>query len=280
MLNFEKYQAKPPATVPFTENTFEKQDNTTVCWLGAAGVFMNCRGTTIMMDPILTAWPGDESRSEMGGLPLLAPPPIWAHQVKKLDAILYTHADDDHMGIATAKALLPSGAVFHTTACASEILLENGIPKERICVHKRHDVFRIGEVTVKMTGAFHPHQIGDPAANGYRYFTGDDCTGFRLETPDGVLWNPGDTMLMEEHLSNTDADIVMADFSDNEHHFGKTVAIQLMNMLRDSELIMYHWGTVYLPDHGCFNADPEEIRPQIIKPRRLHVLAPGEMMAL
>lgn len=277
---FDKYQARPSATVPLTEQAFDKISGTEVYWLGAAGVLVNSRGTTIMMDPILTTCPGDETRSEIGGMLLLAEPPIPANQVTKLDAVLYTHADGDHMGIETAKALLSSNAIFHTTSHAAEILREAGIPGNRICEHTHHSVFYVGDVKVRMTGAFHPHQLGVPIQSHYRHFTIDDCTGYRLETQDGVIWNPGDTMLMEEHLSNLDADVVMMDFGDNEHHFGKRIAIQLANALRRSRLIMFHWGTVYAPDQDCYNADPDDIRPHIINEERLKVLAPGEMCRL
>lgn len=277
---FDKFQAKPSATIPLTGQAFENINGTEVYWLGAAGVLVNSHGTTIMMDPILTTWPGDEGRSEIGGMPLLAPPPILAEHVLKLDAVLYTHADGDHVGIETAKALLPSGAIFHTTPHAAEKLREAGIPRDRICEHIHHSVFYVGDIRVRMTGAFHPHQLGVPEQCHYFHFTIDDCTGFRLETQDGIIWNPGDTMLMEEHLSNKDADIVMMDFGDNEHHFGRRIATQLANALRWSRLIMFHWGTVYSPDQDCYNADPEKIRPNIINPDRLKVLAPGEALQL
>ena len=49
----KKYQAKPPATQPFGAEAFEASDRTTIRWTGNAGFFINSRGTTFMIDPLL-----------------------------------------------------------------------------------------------------------------------------------------------------------------------------------------------------------------------------------
>ncbi|HEX8372784.1 MAG TPA: MBL fold metallo-hydrolase, partial [Chthoniobacterales bacterium] len=181
-LSGKKYQGRPQATQPLSLKNFESCDETAVYWLSAAGVLINSRGTTIMIDPILSVVDDDPSRSEIDGKLLLAPPPIMADQVRGLDAILYTHSDGDHMGWRTARALLTSGATYYTTPYAAKELQKIGVPKDRIREYERHDEFCIGSVRVRMTAAFHPHQIGNPRNNNYWFFKGSDCTGFRLET--------------------------------------------------------------------------------------------------
>lgn len=262
-----------------SEEAFGRNGGTDVYWLGAAGVLVNCRGTTVMIDPVLAA-ERDTGRSEAYGKLLLAFPPIAGEEVRSLDAVLYTHADEDHMGLMTARALTASGAVYHTTAFAADILRREGIAPDRIRVHEKHDVFEVGNIRIRMTGAFHPHQLGDPQRSREWFYTSRDCTGYRLETEDGILWIPGDTLLLEEHLENRDADLVFMDYGDNEHHFGRRLAVQLSNYLLDSELIMYHWGTFDAPDEDSFNADPDEVRRLLLRPERLHVLAPGERFRL
>ena len=49
----KKYQAKAPATQPFDAKAFKKSKKTTLRWLGMAGFFINSRGTTLMVDPLL-----------------------------------------------------------------------------------------------------------------------------------------------------------------------------------------------------------------------------------
>src|SRR5918995_2754405 len=49
----KKYQAKAPPTQPFGAEAFKASDKTTLRWLGMAGFFINSRGTTLMVDPLL-----------------------------------------------------------------------------------------------------------------------------------------------------------------------------------------------------------------------------------
>jgi hypothetical protein len=48
-----KYQANAPSTQPFGQEAFGKSKETTIRWLGMAGFFINSRGTTMMVDPLL-----------------------------------------------------------------------------------------------------------------------------------------------------------------------------------------------------------------------------------
>lgn len=274
----KKVQARPGKTVPLSEAAFDRNDGTDVYWLGAAGVLVNSRGTTIMIDPVLAS--GEDGRSEAYGKLLLVFPPVRGEDIRRLDAVLYTHADEDHLGLVTARALSASGAVYHTTVYAAGVLRRDGIAPERIREHVKQDVFEVGNIRIRMTGAFHPHQLGDPLRYEGWFYTSQDCTGYRLETEDGTLWIPGDTLLLEEHLENRDADLVFMDFGDNEHHFGRRLSVQLANYLLDSDLIMYHWGTFDAPEENSFNADANEVRPLLLRPERLHVLAPGERFRL
>lgn len=48
-----KIQAKAPDPIPFGKEAFGPQAGTTVRWLGGAGALVNCRGTNILIDPVL-----------------------------------------------------------------------------------------------------------------------------------------------------------------------------------------------------------------------------------
>jgi len=91
----KKYQARPPATQPFGAKAFEAANNTTIRWLGNAGFFINSRGTTLMVDPLLKGF----------DMPLLIEMPIAPEQVPRLDAVLVTHSDNDHYSIPTLRDL-------------------------------------------------------------------------------------------------------------------------------------------------------------------------------
>lgn len=96
-----KKQAKPARVIPLSEQAFGWEENTSVYWLGSAGVLINSRGTTVMIDPVL-------------------------------DAVLFTHSDEDHMDLTTARALLGSGAEYYATPYTADILVQGGIPSERL----------------------------------------------------------------------------------------------------------------------------------------------------
>lgn len=79
-------QAMPGPTRPLTSADFGPRPDTAVTWLGSAGIFLNSRGSTLMVDPLLQDF----------DMPLLIQPPILPRQVPRLDALLITHIDNDH----------------------------------------------------------------------------------------------------------------------------------------------------------------------------------------
>lgn len=46
-------QAMPGPTRPLTSADFGPRPDTAVTWLGSAGIFLNSRGSTLMVDPLL-----------------------------------------------------------------------------------------------------------------------------------------------------------------------------------------------------------------------------------
>ncbi len=131
---------------------------------------------------------------------------------------------------------------------------------------------------ITLTPAFHPHQLFNRDFEDY--FKPEDCCGYRITTQDGVIWIPGDSLLMNEHLEMKDIDLLFIDFSNNASHFGLDFAIGLANVHSTADLVMYHWATCYGPDHDWCNADPAQAIPRLRRPERLHILAPGEKYVL
>ncbi len=271
--SYDDRQARAPQTMPLTADAFADHGATEVTWLGAAGVLINCRGTVLMIDPVLSILSDDPAVSEIGE-PLLAEPPIAAVDVPMLDAVLYTHADSDHLGPLTAPALLRTGAAYHGTPLVNRELGCLGIPGGRRTAHSTGDVFTVGPMEITVTPAFHPHQLERMDFSGY--FAGDDCCGYRVATPDGVIWIPGDTLLLPEHLRMTDVDVLFWDIGDDTWHYGLDGAIGLANVLEQAELILFHFGTFYGPDKPWHNANPASAQGRLRRPERLHALAPGE----
>lgn len=262
----KKYQAKAPKTKPFGAEAFKASNKTTLRWLGMAGFFINSRGTTLMVDPLLKGF----------DMPIMIDFPIDTKDVPKLDAVLVTHADNDHYSVPTNRDLKPVTRAFHSTIYVDSLMKNEGFPSFG---HNIGDTFRVGPVRVKLTPADHAYQNAYPGMSK-RIFKNEDACGFWLETPDGTIWAPGDSRLMAEHLQFPAPDAILFDFSDSEWHFTLAGAVKIANAYPNTPLLLNHWGSVDAPDFTPFNADPEKLKKLVVNPGRIQVLAPGEPFTL
>jgi L-ascorbate metabolism protein UlaG (beta-lactamase superfamily) len=250
----KKQQARPPAVQPFGAEAFQPRGETTIRWLGNAGFLINSRGTTLMVDPLLEGF----------DMPLLFQPPILPKAVPRLDAVLITHRDNDHYSVPTCRGLAGVCRAFQSTKLVTSLMQKEGLTGFG---HEIGDVFPAGNTKIRLTPADHNYRPGSRKE--------DDC-GFWIETPDGSIWAMGDTRLMEEHLKMAPPDAIFFDFSDNEWHIGLEGAVKLANHFPNAALLLSHWGTVDAPNFSPFNADPERLYGRVVRPERIHVLAPGQ----
>lgn len=262
----KKYQAKAPKTQPFGAEAFRKSNKTTLRWLGMAGFFINSRGTTIMVDPLLKGF----------DMPVMIDFPIATEDVPRLDAVLVTHADNDHYSVPTNRDLAAVTKEYHSTVYVDSLMKNEGLPSYG---HGIGDTFHVGPVRVRVTPADHAWQNAYPGASERR-FRDEDSAGFWIETPDGTVWAPGDSRLMPEHLQFPAPDAILFDFSDSEWHFTLEGAVKIANAYPNTPLLLNHWGSVDAPDFAPFNADPKQLEKLVVNPKRIHVLAPGEPFTL
>lgn len=262
----KKYQAKAPATQPFGKEAFQKTDNTVLRWLGMGGFFINSRGTTMMVDPLLKDF----------DMPVMIEYPIKTEDVPSLDAVLVTHADNDHYSVPTTKDLASVTKVFHSTVYVDSLMTNEGFTSQG---HDIGGTFDVGPIHVKLTAADHAYQNAYPGMSK-RFFKDEDACGFWIETPDGSIWAPGDSRLMQEHLEYEAPDAILFDFSDSEWHFTLEGAIKIANAYPNTPLLLNHWGSVDAPDFAPFNADPRDLYEKVVNPERIMVLAPGEPYTL
>ena len=273
-------QAKPKQTHYLNQQDFAVQEVTTIYWLTGAGVMVNARGTVLLIDPVLGYLGTDTLVSECYRK-LLAPTPILPEKIPLCDAVLYTHRDADHFSENTIQKL--QWGISPTFYVPSEDMLQQ-LRFFGVCPEKRKqllvgETLEIGNVRVTRTPAVHNWQAQFPEHYDWEYQT-EDCTGYRIETEDGVIWITGDTKLLPEYFAMKDATVVFLDYSRSASHFGEENAIALSNALSDALLVPYHWGTYDEPEQAEFNADPEAVRERIVHSERLRVLEPGERLML
>ncbi len=279
-------QARPKPSIPLTADAFADHQETAVYWLASSTILLNSYGTNILMDPTLMFLHDDDQESmvsevldddQIDYMKFLVRPPILASELPRLDAVLLTHADVDHMGPRSIEALAAKGNIFHGTPYVGRILREQGVAEEQIVTHGIGERFQINDITVETTEADHPWQKFFPEVYDYVYKP-EDCCGFKFYCRDCVIWNPGDSLLLNSHFHHQDADLIFMDYSEDPTacHFGQKDAVLLSNYYSDQDIIMYHWGFYDAPTVGWCSADPEVIRPQIVRPQRFRVLTPGE----
>ena len=257
-----KGQAVPSGIVPIGPSAFVPTEATTVRWLGSAGVFINSRGTTIMIDPLLEGF----------DMPVLFESPILPGDIPSLDAVLVSHIDNDHFSRSTCRDLLDVCRAYHAPEYVAVEMRLEGIPGTG---HAVHESFGIDNIRVTLTPADHDWQNDFPEFS-FRHWEKEDYCGFWIDTEDGVIWMPGDSRLLEEQLNMPDPDVILLDFSDNAYHITLDGAAKLANAYPRASLICIHWGSVDAPDMNTFNGNPEDLLSRVVNPQRVYALRPGE----
>src|SRR5437899_5989490 len=142
--------AVAPTARPIGADAFGPAEGTLLWWLGGAGFLVNSCGTLVAVDPAVSMAPGSADRAEFG-LRLLVPQPIDAAAIPRLDLVLYTHADPDHLAPVTARELLRTGATCVGPRPVIARLVEMGWPPERLRLVTPGDRLRAGDVDVETT---------------------------------------------------------------------------------------------------------------------------------
>ncbi len=242
----KKYQARAPKTQPFGADAFAASPQTSIRWLGAAGFFINSRGATLMIDPLLE---GSDMR-------IMIDMPMMPKQVPHLDAVLITHSDTDHYSVATCRDLKPVCHSFDSTKYVATVMQKDGLPGSGYGIG---DTFNVGTLRIKLTPADHDWQNAFPRP-GQRHFEKEDCCGFWIETPDGTIWATGDSKLIPQQLQMPRMDTILLDYSeDAQFHLGLEGSVKLLNAYPNTPVLLGHWGTVDAPDFAPFNGDPQHL---------------------
>lgn len=262
-------------SIEINKTYFEQITHTEITWLGGSGFLVNANGMIILIDPLLSVMPKEPQISECG-LKLKINLPLLANKVPKVDYVLYTHSDIDHLGPITALAMSKLNAEFIGTYPVYHELTQLGVNPRQVKVCRIRERITIGDLTIEVTPADHPWQLKSIEHNG-RPFRIGDCCGFILNIKKYRLFFPGDTRLMEEHLDVKDIDLLALDVSMDEYHLNHTSAVVLANNLPNAYLFPVHYGT-YDTKKLAHIGDPSDIYPHIVNAdERGLILSPGEI---
>lgn len=254
---------------------FGPRDDTLVTWLGMAGVLMNCRGTVLIIDPLITLIESDGEVKCEGHYRLRLPLPIESQQIPHVDAVMYTHADGDHFSTVTAEVFAAREQTrFVATPPVITQLKKLGVADGRIIVAEDFQSISFGAAVVEVTPALHDWQEKEPWQRG-------DCCGYLVRTPDGSIWHPGDTRLIDELQAVRDVDVLFFDIAAVRSHLGPEGSAKLAISSGAKLMVAYHYGTFVLPPGSYGNCDPRDALPFVegLSARFLQP-SPGETIRL
>ncbi len=242
---------------PIAASFFDPRPDTQLAWLGMAGALINARGTILLVDPLITLAPSKGRALCEGEFPLKIPLPVESQDIPRLEAVCYTHADGDHLGRLTAQVLAARLACrFVAPPPVASVLCALGIDGRRITEARDFASLQVGSVEIRVTPALHDWQAENPWKRG-------DCCGYLFQTPDGVIWHPGDTRLIDELLEIEGVEVLFFDVAAVESHLGPAGSARLAASSGARALLAYHYGTFDLPAGGYATCDPADALPYV-----------------
>ena len=262
-------------TDPIPDTFFDRSSGTVITWLGMAGVLLNVQGVILLVDPLISlVEENGQARSE-AGYALRVPLPIQAGQIPRADLVMVTHADEDHVGRLTLQILASqTGCRFLVPPPVAQILAELGISSERVLIARDDERIAVGPAEITVTPALHDWQEVNPWQRG-------DCCGFLIKSPDGVIWHPGDTRLIDELLEVRGVDVLFFDVAAVDSHLGPEGSARLARTCGAKVMVAYHYGTFDLPPGSFGGCDPKDALPYVAGlPGRFLQLNPGELLRL
>jgi L-ascorbate metabolism protein UlaG (beta-lactamase superfamily) len=195
-----------------------------------------------------------------------------------LDIAFITHGHGDHFHRATCRILAEQGdCLFVMPANCVEEARRIGIPEERIRVARPREPFELKGVRVTPVRAIH----GNGRYAVYRDANLDDC-GYRIELGGVTFLQPGDSVLLEDHLFLEHVDVLF--FSPTEHNTYIDPSVVLINELDPDYILPQHRDTYRVTPENRFWAvgHPHEVRQKLSRPlrERYHILEQGGTLTI
>jgi len=238
-----------------------------LCWLGNLSWLISAAGRLVAFDLDLDR----ELRLQKSPIPTEEIAPL-------LDMHFITHEHGDHFSDVTSGVLAEkSDCLFVVPANCVEKARRLGIADARMRVARPGEPFDLAGVHVEPLRALHGHHY----SSVYRHANLDDC-GYLFRLGGNTFLQPGDTVLLHEHLELTGVEVLFV--SPTIHNMHIDHASILINALEPEHIFPQHFGTYVENDDNRFwtKGYPDELRsvlPQAMQ-ARFHKLEQGEVFII
>ena len=163
---------------------------------------------------------------------------------ERLDVLMITHGHEDHFSTATVRKLLEKGRCRFVIpeSCRAKSMGIEGLA-ERAVFCKPADRPEMSGMQVECIRALHGHIAGSV----YSGASLQDC-GYRFFFGGLTFYQPGDTVLLEEHLEMRGVDVLF--LSPTEHNTWIEKSLRLIRLIRPAKVTFQHHSTYHeAPDN-------------------------------
>jgi L-ascorbate 6-phosphate lactonase len=221
---------------PTLEDLLASDAGIGLCWLGNNGWLVRGQSKLIAFDLDLDR----DSRLRKSPIPT-------AQLAGALDVVFITHEHGDHFGEPTARLLAVQGnCTYVVPANCVEKARACGLPEDRVVVARPREPFEIAGIHVEPQRALHGHTN----FSVYRRANLDDC-GYALTLDGWRLFQPGDSVLLQDHLEDLGLiDVLFV--SPTLHNMHVAGSRTLIETLRPAYVFPQHFGTYRPTEQNSF----------------------------
>jgi L-ascorbate metabolism protein UlaG (beta-lactamase superfamily) len=215
---------------------YEEKSGICLLWMGNDGWVINFYGSSISTDldlhsPIRKPLPSNVDLKEMAN---------------HITASFVTHEHSDHFNPDTCLLLQKySGCRFIIPKSCYYQAVRMGLDEQRIIIAVPRINFILQDIEVCPIRAIHGHYLGSV----YQGANMNDC-GYVLRKKGFTLYQPGDTILLDEHFTMKNIDLLF--FSPTEHNMFIDNSVRFIQMIKPRYIFPQHYDSYVSTPENAF----------------------------